>query len=134
MIDSIGKYDLIVLDSLASLTPQTVANAEVGENAIGLYSRLIKHWVIKFRPRLGVSETAFVAVNQYRKPFGMYARAESPGGTSWHHATDVRLFLHGNSADKITKEGQQVGQWVQVEVKKSKVSQPHATTKFKLEY
>jgi len=134
MINSIDKYDLIILDSLAHLTPLTVDTAEVGENAIGLFSRLIKHWVVKFRPRLGVSKTAFIAVNQYRKPFGLYAKAESPGGTSWHHATDVRLLLTSNSSDKVVSGGKQTGQNINLEVKKSKVSTPHTHTKFKLEY
>jgi recombination protein RecA len=134
IINSVGKYDLIILDSLASLTPLTVATSEVGENAIGLFSRLIKHWVVKFRPLLGTSETAFVAINQYRKPFGLYAKPESPGGTSWHHSVDVRLYLTSNSSDKIVKEGKKIGQWVNIEVKKSRVSQPHATTKFKIQY
>lgn len=134
LIDAVGKYDLIILDSLAYLTPTTVDTAEVGENAIGLFARQIKHWVVKFRPRLGVSDTAMVVINQYRKPFGLYAKAESPGGTSFAHAVDVRLYLSTNSADKIIKEGVTVGHWVNVEVKKSKVSQPFLKTKYKLEY
>lgn len=134
LIDAVDKFDVIILDSLAYLTPITVDSAEVGENAIGLFSRLIKHWVVKFRPRLGVSKTAFIAINQYRKPFGMYAKAEAPGGTSWNHAVDVRLLLTNNSADKITEGTQRVGHWVHVEVKKSKVSSPFLTTKYKLFY
>jgi recombination protein RecA len=134
LIDSIDKFDLIILDSLASLTPTTVDSAAVGENAIGLFSRLIKHWVVKFRPRLGVSKTALVVINQYRKPFGLYAKPEAPGGTSWHHAVDVRLYLTSNSADKVVKEGVRTGQWVKVEVKKSKVSPPHINFKYKIEY
>lgn len=134
LVDSVGKYDLIVLDSLAYLTPTTIDNAEVGENAIGLFARQIKHWVVKFRPRLGVSDTACIVVNQYRKPLGLYAKTESPGGASFHHAVDVRLFLTTNSADKITKAGVTVGHWVHIEVKKSKVSKPYIKTKFKLEY
>ncbi|MBA3678762.1 hypothetical protein H0W80_01015 [Candidatus Saccharibacteria bacterium] len=134
LIEAVGKYDLIILDSLAYLTPTSVDTATVGENAIGLFSRLIKHWVIKFRPRLGVSKTAFVAINQYRKPFGLYAKAEPVGGTSWHHAVDVRLHLTNNSSDKIMEGTQRVGHWVHVEVKKSKVSPPFVTTKYKLMY
>lgn len=134
LIQAVGKYDLIILDSLAYLTPTTVDSAEVGENAIGLFSRLIKHWVVKFRPRLGVSKTAFVAINQYRKPFGLYTKAEPVGGTSWHHAVDVRLLLTRNSGDTITEKGSVVGHYVNVEVKKSKVSQPYQKTKYKLEY
>lgn len=134
LIAKVGHYDLIVLDSLAYLTPLSVDSQEVGENAIGLFARQIKHWVVKFRPRLGNSKTAFVAVNQYRKPFGMYAKAEPPGGTSWMHAVDVRLLLTANSGDKIERDGKRVGHQVHVEVKKSKVSPPFLKTKFEVYY
>jgi recombination protein RecA len=134
ILKSVGKYDLIFLDSLAFLTPTTVDNAEVGENAIGLFSRLIKHWVVKLRPRLGVSKTALVVINQYRAPLGLYVKAEPPGGKAYHHAVDLRLYLTSNSADKIMSSGVQTGHWVHVEVKKSKVSQPFVTTKYKLTY
>ena len=134
VLGAVGKYDLILIDSLAFLTPTTVENAEVGENAIGLFARLIKHWMVKLRPRLGVSDTAVVIVNQYRTPFGLYAKAEPVGGKAYLHAVDVRLYLSSNSADKIIKEGVTVGHWVNIEVKKSKVSQPYVKTKYKLEY
>lgn len=134
LISSVGKYDLIILDSLAYLTPLTVESSDVGENAIGLYSRLIKHWIVKFRPKLGDSSTAFVVINQYRKSINMYDRVEPPGGTSWHHAVDVRLLLSTNSADKITKAGEITGHKVHVEIKKSKLSTPHKKTTYILKY
>ncbi len=134
LIASVGQYDVIVLDSLAYLTPKSVDSQEVGENAIGLFARQIKHWVVKFRPRLGASKTAFVVVNQYRKPFGMYAKAEPPGGTSWNHAVDVRIHMTANSADKIMDGTKRIGHYVNLEVKKSKVSVPFLKSKFKVEY
>jgi len=127
---AVGQFDVIILDSIASLIPTTIENQEVGESAnIGLYARLIKQWVMKFRPRLGKSKTAFIAINQMRKPIGLYATIETPGGKAWHHTCDVRIKLHANSADK--KES---GHYVHAEVTKSKLSQPFKTTKFFLEY
>lgn len=134
IVANVGKYDVIILDSLAYLTPQTIDEAEVGANNIGLFARQIKHWVIKFRPRLGISDTAFIAINQYRKPIGLYVKAEPPGGTSWLHAVDVRVHLTTNSADKIISKGVQTGHWINAEIKKSKVSQPFVKTKYKVEY
>lgn len=134
IVANTGKYDLIILDSLAYLTPTTVDENEIGETSIGLFSRLIKHWVVKFRPRLGVSKTAFIAVNQYRKPIGLYVKPEPPGGTSWLHAVDVRLYLTSNSADKIIKEKITTGHWLNIEVKKSKVSPPFQKTKLRIDY
>jgi RecA/RadA recombinase len=99
-----------------------------------LYARLLKHWIIKLRPRLGVSKTALVVTNQYRAPIGLYARPEPPGGKAWAHAVDVRLYLSTASKDKISKEGVVVGHNINVQVKKSKVSPPHTESKIKVEY
>lgn len=134
MVREVGNYDLIILDSLAFLTPLTVETNEVGANALGLSARLIKHWVVKFRPRLGQSKTAFVATNQHRKPFGLYAKPESPGGMAWQHVIDVKLHLTSNSADKIVKGTERVGHWVHVEVKKNKLGRPFQKTKFAVKY
>ncbi len=134
LIASVGKYDLIILDSLAFLTPTSIDESDVGTNAIGLFARQIKHWVVKFRPRLGVSKTAFIAINQYRKPIGMYVKTEAPGGTAWHHSVDVRIFMTTNSADKIMDGTTQIGHYVNLEVKKSKVSQPFQKSKYKVTY
>jgi recombination protein RecA len=134
LLRSVGNYDLIILDSLAYLTPTTVENQEVGENAIGLFARLIKHWIVKFRPRLGISNTAVLVVNQYRAPFGNYVKPEAPGGKAWGHAVDVRLYLTSNQADKIMKGTERVGHWLKINVVKSKVSVPYKTTKVRIDY
>lgn len=135
LIKAVGEYDIIILDSLASLIPMTIENQEIGESSnIGLYARLIKQWVMKFRPRLGKSRTAFVAINQMRKPIGMYARIELPGGMAWSHSCDVRLRLSTAKVDKVFKDTKQIGHYVHVEVTKSKVSVPHQEAKFLLKY
>lgn len=134
LVASVGKYDLIILDSLAYLTPLTVDTNEIGETSIGLYARLIKHWIVKFRPRLGVSKTAFIAINQYRAPIGLYAKAESPGGKAWQHAIDVKLYLTTNSADKIMNGSERIGHWLHIESKKNKLAAPFQQTKLKILY
>jgi RecA/RadA recombinase len=137
VINGVGKYDLIILDSLASLVPMTMEAQGVGESAnIGLYSRLIKQFVMKLRPRLGKSETAFVVINQMRKSLSLYARKSDnlPGGMAWGHVCDVRLALSTNSNAKIMKDGVRTGHWVEAETFKNKVAAPHVKTKFKLEY
>lgn len=134
LVTSVGKYDLIILDSLAYLTPLSIDTNEIGETNIGLFARLIKHWIVKFRPRLGISKTAFIAINQYRAPIGMYAKAESPGGKSWQHAVDLKLYLTSNSADKIVKNGVRTGHWLHLEIKKSKLNAPYRTTKIQVLY
>lgn len=134
MLAAIGKFDVIILDSIASLTPMSIEENEVGTNFVGIFARLIKGWALKFRPRLGVSKTAMIVINQYRSPVGMYAKAEPPGGRQWHHAVDVRIRLTTNSSDKIMKGSERVGHYVHAEVLKSKVSQPYQKSKYELRY
>lgn len=132
---AVGDFDVIILDSIASLTPMTIDNQEVGESAnIGLYARLIKQFVMKLRPKLGKSKTAFIAINQMRKPLGMYAVVELPGGMAWSHVCDVRVRLSANSGDKIMDGTVRVGHWVHAETTKNKLAPPFAKTKFKVEY
>lgn len=127
-----NTYDVIILDSLALLTPMAVSDSEVGENNIGLFSRQIKHWIVKFRPQLAKSKTAFIVINQYREAIGLYTTLKPPGGTAWFHSCDLRLYLQSGSADKIVKDKEQIGQWTHVTVKKNKLGKPGGTTKFKL--
>lgn len=134
IIEKTGQYDVIILDSLAYLTPLSVSSQEVGENAIGLFAREIKHWIVKFRPVLAQSKTAFVAINQYRRTLGLYAKAEPPGGRAWAHAVDVRVLLETSSKDKIIEKGTKVGHRVTLDVRKSKVSKPFKGGTFDIRY
>lgn len=132
---SVGKFDVIILDSLASLTPLTIDTQAIGESSnIGLFARLVKQWVMKLRPRLGESNTAFIVINQMRKPIGLYATIELPGGMAFSHVCDVRLRLSTNSSAKIEAKGIRTGHWVTAECTKSKVSQPFVKAKFRIDY
>ena len=135
IVGAVGKFDVVILDSLASLVPLTIESQSVGESSnIGLFSRLIKQWIMKLRPRLGRSTTAFIVINQMRKPIGMYQKIELPGGMAFAHACDVRVRLSSNSTDKI-KDGTLIkGHWVHAECTKNKVAQPFVMTKFELLY
>lgn len=134
LIANVGKYDVIILDSLASLTPLAVANAEVGERSIGLFALLLKHWILKFRPALASSKTAFLALNQYRPPIGMYVTEQPPGGMAWRHACDIRIKLARNSSDKIEEKGVLVGHKLHLEVKKNRLGKPGLKTEIEIRY
>lgn len=130
MTNSVGTVDVIILDSLASLVPMTIEMQEVGSSAnIGLYARLVKQWVMKMRPKLGTSQTAFIAINQMRKPLGFMATIELPGGKSWAHSCDVRLRLSSNVSDKKAN-----GRTIHAETTKNKMAIPFVKTSFFLEY
>lgn len=134
IVKAVGTYDVIVLDSLAQLTPLAVANAEVGERSIGLFALLIKHWILKLRPLLANSDTAFLVLNQFRPPIGMYVTEQPPGGTVFRHSCDIRIKLSKKKSGRIIEGKKQIGHEVELEVKKNRMGPTGLTTKFNIYY
>lgn len=138
VVDSVGEYDIIVIDSLAALVPMTQLAAETGTNVIGLFARQVKHFIAKLKPKLAVSKTAMVVINQARAGMGMMAPQEPQGGFAWKHGIDVRLKLSLPKGSKIEKTVKKVkgvvGHRVKVDVQKSRLTPPSLTTEFELIY
>jgi len=138
IIGAVGKYDLIILDSLAKLIPMTITENEVGTNAIGLFARQVKHFEAKLKPVLAKSHTAFVVINQARAGMGMMQPSKPQGGFAWEHAIDIRIKLSRPIGSKIVKtQGgikTQTGHWVTATVEKSRLTAPQITTKFTVSY
>lgn len=139
ILANLDKYELIIIDSLAKLTPMTVDTNEVGTNAIGLVARQIGHFEAKLRPKLYQSNCAIVGINQIRANFGMgMAETKVFGGYAWAHSIDLNLKLYKDANNKIYKQEdgikREAGHWCSVKVEKSRVSTPLATTKFKIIY
>lgn len=130
----IGAYDLIIIDSLAKFIPMTVEANEVGENAIGLFARQVKHFEAKLKPRLARSNTAMVVINQARAGMGMMQPSKPQGGFAWEHGVDIRVKLSKPQVSKIMKSGKTVGHVVKVSVEKSRITQPYINTTFELLY
>lgn len=138
ILEAVGRFDLIILDSLAKLIPMTVEEQRVGENAIGLFARQVKHFEAKLKPKLAVSQTAFVVTNQARAGMGFMSPARPQGGYAWEHSIDIRLKLSKGANNKVHKQvdGQKVhtGHWVTATIEKSRLTPPYLQTKFLLNY
>ena len=134
-IDLVDKYDVIVVDSVATLVPRAEAEGETGDQFVGLRARLMGQWMRKLIGPLGKSKTAMLFINQLRESMSMYGDPMfTPGGKALPYAASLRLKLSTTKADRIIKDGETKGHWVNVEVTKSRVCAPHQKTKFKLEY
>ena len=139
VLNNLNKYDLVIIDSLAALTPMTIAQNEVGTSSIGLAARQIGHFIAKLRPALYNSKTAVVGINQVRANLG-YGAAESKafGGYAWSHAIDLSLKLYKGNANAVyrTSAGTkaQVGHWCSVKVDKSRIGEFGGETKFLVDY
>lgn len=139
ILANLNKYDLVIIDSLAALTPMTIMQNEVGTATIGLVARQIGQFVAKLRPKLYESNTAIVGINQVRANMG-FGPAESKafGGWSWGHAIDLSLKLTKGQANQIitTKGGvkRQTGHWCTVKVDKSRIGDFGGEVKFIVDY
>lgn len=133
-----NTYDLIIIDSLAKLIPMVVEGQEVGENAIGLFARQVKHFEAKLKPRLAHSKTALVVINQARAGFGPMAPAKPQGGFAWEHAIDIRIKLFKGANNQIKKQEKGVqlrtGHWCSATIEKSRVTSPYLSTRFPVNY
>lgn len=138
LIAQVGLYDLIIIDSLAKFIPMMVDANEVGENAIGLFARQVKHFEAKLKPRLARSTTAVVVINQARAGLGMMQPSKPQGGFAWEHGVDIRLKLSKGANNRIVQQSngvsRQVGHRVTIAVEKSRITQPFISTTFDLLY
>lgn len=139
VLENLDKYDLVIIDSLAALTPMTIAQNDVGTSSIGLSARQIGHFVAKLRPLLYNSKTAVVGINQVRANMG-FGAAESKafGSFAWAHAIDLSLKLYksGNNAvvKQVAGERGQTGHWCSIKVDKSRIGDFGGETKFLVDY
>jgi RecA/RadA recombinase len=136
-------YDLIIVDSVAALSSaKEVEDAKSGFMTKAKdMARFIRRINAIIRP-IGddgypkkTPGTAVVFINQLRDTGNSFGVMEfTPGGRSIEYAASLRLELRSAKADKIVKDGANVGQNVRVKVEKSRFGAPGLTTKFKIMY
>lgn len=133
--NSITSYQMIVVDSIAMLTPRAEHQGETGEAHVGLKPRLIGQWLREMTEALNKSGCALILINQMRRSMEMYGDPYVlPGGMQLKFSSSLMLKLSTTKADQVVKDKAVIGHWVHVKVDKTKVSKPHLTSKFKLTY
>lgn len=133
-IENVGKYDVIVVDSIAQLVPGPEKAGSTGDQFIGVKARLMGQWIRKIVALLGKSNTALIFINQLRESPSLYAPKVTPGGKAVPYAASLRLELSVKKADRIIKNKEVIGQKVKVEVTKSKICKPHQSTTFRVDF
>lgn len=133
-----GKYELIILDSLAACTTKTELAGEATDRNIG-QKALIVNKLMRIVPMiLKETNTALVIINQEREVIGSYVPQKyTPGGMGPVYAASLILGLKTIPSwrfPKGAKEGSFQGHEIEVTILKSKVSQPHRKKKIKLYY
>lgn len=133
-----GKYDMIILDSLAACTSRVEAEGEATARNIG-QKPLIVNKLMRIVPMmLKDSQTALVIINQERDVIGSYVPQKyTPGGMGPIYAASLIMHLKTIPSwrfPKDAKNGAFKGHEIEVTIVKSKVSQPHRKAKIKLYY
>lgn len=137
IVDSLvrsGKLDVIVIDSVAALTPKDEIEGDMGAYHVGKQARLMSQALRKLTAIVAKSKTIVIFINQIRMQIGvMFGNPETtPGGKALKFYTSVRLDIRRIA--QIKKGDEVMGGRTRVKVVKNKVAAPFRQTEFDLMY
>ena len=125
-----GSLDLIVVDSVAALTPKAEIDGEMGDSVVGMQARLMSQAMRKLNPAIAKTNTCIIFINQLREKIGvMFGNPETTtGGKALKFYASIRMDVR--RIDSVKDNSGVIGNRTRVKVVKNKLAPPFKQAEF----